>query len=942
MKQVFTILLFFLFVTSASASTISGYVLDKDSKEQLVGASVILEPGPIKTASMLNGKYLINNIKPGTYRLKISYVGYHLVDTTVTVNVDENVKLNFYMVSNYATLNTVTISATGSRESDAFAKRSEQRANNLVNIVSANSIAISPDITVANVMARVSGVSVQRGNTGDGQYAIIRGMDPRYNTTLINGIKIPSPDNKQRYVPLDIFPADLVERIEVYKSLTPEMEGDASGGVINMAMKTAPDHLRIEGNAGIGYSQLFSMRPFEKYSTATVNSKSPAEIMGIGTSASVSDFPYQNLLTSGVKTPINSNFSLTIGDRFLDKKLGVIFAGTYQNTYAGNNTFRLVENATLTPAPGPNAQMLQVFPDYLNRQYSSLTNRLGLISSVDYRFNADNSISLFGSYLQLNENRERYTKDLLLGDYSYQGYVGGFQENYETQTRTSRQGIYTAILHGSNKLADALTTDWSIAYSQAKQELPDMATFETLQSINPNSTGVATSVTYGPLQVRPENRQWEHNTDKDLSGFLNFHYTTTIAGNKTIFGLGGMARHKNRDNFDNNYHLTEVDDPGSTYQLYTSIPTAKFYFPTGEAQGNAASNGGVYNFTENVQAGYVDAKYFIGERFDVLFGLRAENTNQFYDSSLPATIAGKSANISYMDFLPSVNAKYALSETSNLRASYFKSILRPAYSDLVPYLDNTGFYQDNFPMQGNPNLQHSKIDNYDFRYEVFPHGLDQYLIGAFYKRIVDPIEYGVGTTGFAASYTLSPFNFGTAHNYGLEAVFRKFFGDVGIAGNYTYTHSLINSTKIFQYRDPADNSYHSINVNQPRPLQGQAAHVGNLSLLYKNTKNGIDAQLAMVYTGERIDLLSVYKNLDNWEKPTVNLDFSAQKEFNQRYIIYIKVNNLLNTSYELVVKQPNQAYSGNTKLPLQESANYATIENDKYYARFLLGFRFKF
>ena len=125
-------------------------------------------------------------------------------------------------------------------------------------------------------------------------------------------------------------------------------------------------------------------------------------------------------------------------------------------------------------------------------------------------------------------------------------------------------------------------------------------------------------------------------------------------------------------------------------------------------------------------------------------------------------------------------------------------------------------------------------------------------------------------------------------------------------------------------------------------MQGQAANVGNVSLLYKDAKTGIDAQLAMVYTGERIDLLSVYKNLDNWERPTVNLDFSAQKEFSKHYIIYIKVNNLLNTPYELVVKQPNQAYSGNAKLPLQESPNYATIENDKYYARYLIGFRFKF
>ena len=943
MKILSTLLIALFFAANAFASTISGYIYDKSVNEQLVGASITLSPGHLKTSSKLNGKYAFDNLNPGVYSLKVSFIGYETIDTNITVTANENLKLNFYLSPNTSSLTTVVVSAKGNKESDQYAKRAEQRADNLENIVSANSIAISPDITVANVMARVSGVSVERGNTGDGQYVIIRGMDPRYSTTLINGVKIPSPDNAERYVPLDIFPADLEERIEVYKSLTPDMEGDASGGVVNMIMKTAPDELRVEGNAGVGYSQLFSMRPFQSYSTATVNTQSPEEYLGPNVPATVSEFPYQNLITSPIKTPINTNFSVTVGDRFLDKKLGVIVSASDQNTYAGNNTARLVENATLTPAPSPTAQMLQVFPDYLTRQYSSLTNRLGLISTIDYKFNADNYISLFGTYLQLNEDRERTTNDLLLGDYSYQGYVGGFQQTYETQPRTDRQSIYSTILHGNDKIS-AIKADWTLAYSEAKQELPDMAAFSTTQSINPNTSGTATSVTYGPLQVQPETREWEHNTDKDLSGYLNLSYKTKIAGNNTTFQIGGMARHKTRDNFDNAYQLNPVVPSGSLYQQYTSIPASQFQFGgTGsDPLGNAASNGGVYTFNEDVQALYGEAKYFVGQRFDVLFGMRMENTNQSYDSSLPVTIAGKSATITYSDYLPSINAKYALTDNSNLRASYFKSILRPAFSDLVPYLDNTGFGQDNFPTQGNPNLQHSKIDNYDFRYELFPNGLDQYMIGGFYKTIVDPIEYGVGTTGFAASYTLSPFNFGTAHNYGLEAVFRKFFGSIGIAGNYTYTHSLINSSKIFQYIDPTDNSYHSIMVNQPRPLQGQAANVANLSLLYKNTKNGIDAQLAMVYTGERIDLLSVYKNLDNWERPTTNLDFSAQKEFNQHYIIYIKVNNLLNTPYELIVKQPNQAYSGNNKLPFQESPDYATIENDKYYARFLVGFRFKF
>jgi len=958
MKFISTVFGSLFFIASSYASTISGYIYDKSVNEQLVGATVQLNPGSIKTSSKLNGKYAIDNLSAGVYSLKVSFIGYQSIDTTITLKENENLKLNFYLSSNTSSLNMVTVAAKASRESDQYAKRAEQRADNLVNIVSANSIAISPDITVANVMARVSGVSVERGNTGDGQYVIIRGMDPRYSTTLINGVKIPSPDNAERYVPLDIFPADLEERIEVYKSLTPGMEGDASGGVVNMVMKTAPDEFRLEGNAGIGYSQLFSMRPFESYSTATVNSKSPAEILGQGVPATIASFPYQNLVTSPIKTPVNSNFSLTAGNRFLNDKLGVIISGSYQNTYAGNNTSRLVENATLTPAPGPNAQMLQVFPDYLSRQYSSLTNRVGVISTIDYRFNADNYISLFGAYLQLNENRERSTDNLLLGDYSYNGGVGSFEESFETQTRTDRQGIYSGILHGNNKILNKVTTDWTLAYSEAKQEIPDMAGFNTHRSINPDTAGgshvvvngntiaVAKTVTYGPTYTLPETRQWEHNTDKDVSGYINFHYKTAIAGNNTLISFGGMIRHKTRDNYDNSYQLNPVPDAGSSppNQLYVSIPASQFALGgTGsDPLGNASSNAGVYTFTEDVQAAYIEAKYFVGSRFDAVFGLRAENTSQNYVSSLPATDTGQTASITYTDYLPSINLKYALSKNANLRASYFKSILRPAYADLVPYQDDTGFGQDNFPTKGNPNLQHSQIDNYDFRYEIFPNGLDQYMIGAFYKTIVNPIEYAVERIGFNASYTLSPFNFGTAHNYGIEAVFRKFFGSVGISGNYTYTHSLINSAKIFQYVDPSTNTYHSITVNQPRPLQGQAENVANVSLLYKNTKNGIDAQLALVYTGERIDLLSLYKNLDNWERPTTNLDLSAQKELGKHFIIYIKVNNLLNTPYELFVKQPNQAYSGYEKLPFQESPDYATIENDKYYARYLLGLRFKF
>jgi len=278
-----------------------------------------------------------------------------------------------------------------------------------LNAVSAQSIAISPDVLVSNVLSRVSGISIDRSNTGDAQHVIIRGMDKQYNTTLINGIKIPSPDNKNRYVPLDIFPAGLVDRLEVYKTLTPDMEADASGGVVNLVMKTAPDRLRIDGEVGTGYSQIFFDRPFASFDRSTVNSKAPGEI-NPGGIATPSDFPYQNLITKTANPAPNLNASLTIGNRYLNKKLGVLFSGSYQNLYQGDNSFSVIQTNTVGPPVGNSQQNQETaFQSAYNRQYSIQLQRLGAIASIDYKFDENNTINLFATYLALNQYRVRQT-----------------------------------------------------------------------------------------------------------------------------------------------------------------------------------------------------------------------------------------------------------------------------------------------------------------------------------------------------------------------------------------------------------------------------------------------------------------------------------------------------------------------------------------------------
>jgi TonB-dependent receptor len=941
------------FSTVLHAQTIKGNVTDAKNGETLIGATVHIENGNLQlnTTVKLDGTYVFKNVPAGTYKLQVRYIGYKTTNEySVEVTQANTAVLNIAMVDNSTALIEVVVTEHASRESDRSARSNEKNSNNTINVVSAQSIAISPDVLVSNVLGRVSGISIDRSNTGDAQHVIIRGMDKQYNTTLINSIKIPSPDNKNRYVPLDIFPAGLVERIDVYKTLTPDMEGDASGGVVNLVMKTAPDKLRVDGEVGTGYSQLFFDRPFSSFDRTTVNSKAPGEI-NPGGIATPNDFPYQNLITKTGNPPPNVNASLTIGNRYLNNKLGVLFSGSYQNLYQGANSFVVVQTNTVGPPVGNSQQNQETaFQSAYNRQYSSQLQRLGGIASIDYKFDDNNSIKLFATYLQLNQYRVRQTEQDTYGGYTYQGYRGTFSVDNLTETRSDLQNIYNITLSGKHKIFKPFSIDWTVANSKASHKLPDDAEFDTQYGTSPTSTtsqatgnpaepnvSVAQGIANGPVLVQNESRDWMHNTDKDISAYLNLHYVVKIFGHDAIFSAGGMFRHKTRDNFNDSYNLPNTVVNGVP-ESYTTIPNAKFIFTgadTVNAKGSSATDPGVYTFVENVQGAYAMVKYNITDRLDVIAGLRGEHTYQSYYSQLPATFPGKTATITYTDYLPSVNIKYALTNEQAIRASYYESILRPAFADLIPFPDQT--VDEIYQHIGSPYLQHTVINNYDLRYEFFPAVFDEFMLGGFYKQLTNPIETELQQASGGATLYLTPNNFGNAQNYGAELEAKKFFGNIGASINYTYTHSQITTLKEIDVNSIVTH------IDQTRPLQGQAANIGNASLLYKDQKNGLDAQLSLSYIGERIQAVSRYYGLDTWERPATFLDFSAQKRIGTHFIVYVKANNLLNTPYQLIIKQNNTYnYTGIAKYQHQESADYTTVQYDQYSARYNLGVKYNF
>ncbi|MEH3114530.1 TonB-dependent receptor [Pedobacter terrae] len=924
MNKLLQILFLLLFCAgTVHATKLKGHVYDKQTGEAIVGATVVLENPRRVTNTGLDGTFEFKDVKAGAAKISVSYITYRTIVKTFVILKEDNDHLKFYMESDSKSLDDITIKSNAVSSTDQGARRLEKNAPQLMNIVSGRAIEISPDLTVANVMQRISGVSIERNSNGDGQYAILRGMDKRYNYTLVNGVKIPSPDNKYRYVPLDLFPADLLDRLEVYKTLTPNLEGDAIGGAINMVMKNAPGQLQVDANVSAGYSQLFFDRKFTSYNASGIHYKSPYEVNGKNYNATQNDFT-KGTLDYKFKNPApNLIGSLSLSKRFLDNKLGVVIAGSYQNTYRGSNS-TFYNNSVV----GTDAYATITSKSY--REFSEQQQRTGLHAKLDYVLNKDHQISFYNVYVNLKNQQVRdavtttYNKD-------YDPIAGNAQLVFDTRSRLTEQQIYNSTLHGDHKFLDnKFKIQWSAVYSSAKNDVPENTSI-SLNGLEQNFQRKRTSL----VNTNPVTRRWERNTDEDLAGYLDLTYHILAGENKLDVMAGGLYRDKKRSSFFNNYNMAQGADHandiyGVNFQNYTDLNLVVSN-PTG-----AVANSLTYDATEQTTSGYGMFKY-TSAKLEVIGGARVEHTNQGYHLLFAAGESFPKGNQIYTDVLPSLTAKYFLTEKAQLHASYYKALNRPGFYEIVP----GKVVNEEFQERGNPNLQRALADNFDLRYELFPGASEQLLVGAFYKRIKNPIEYTFQADAVRGQdIYYSPGNFGTAKNFGAEVDYIKYFSKIGVKANYTYTHSRITTTKTTRVINSTNGDTEPANVNQERPLYGQSAHIANLSILFKDTKKGWDAQVAGAYTGPRINTVSQFLNNDLWQEGFIQVDASAEKRFKGGISVFIKANNILNTPTKLFIKGTNPA-NNDIKEDLVKNGN-TLIRSDYYGQNYLIGFRYKF
>lgn len=913
--------------TAAGAHTIDGIVKDQKTGEPLIGSVVEVKELPgVKTTTGLDGSFRLHELPDrGRYTLVVRYLAYktrevpvEVSDTgSVTITLDEDVRRFGEAV------------VTGHRNSrtDISAISLEKNAGNVLNVMSQQSIQLSPDVNVAAVLQRVSGVTFEQSASGEASYAILRGMDKRYNYTLVNGVKIPSPDDKNRYIPLNIFPSDLMDRIVVSKSLTADMEGDAAGGVVDMVMKDAPSRFELQANGAVGMSDYFwnGNRHYLSTDRGHATVKAPYEAFGSQYAATAADFKHGPAQVKSQSVPVpNLVGGLSVGNRFFNDHLGVMLAGSVQNTYRGTErTYNAVKMAS--------GEQAMYISSLKHRYYSMHDLTTGVHGKLDFAIGGQ-KLEWYNMYVRTNSDATRYNNSVSTEYLSSQSYT----QDDELRSSTQTQSIFASHLKGTHHILPDLTFDWAGIFSRAKEEEPDRTYITLTNEVQTPANGLDGSLWDGQktlLKTRPKEmeRRFQHNKDTDWAGYANLSYNTHL-GNavEALWKAGAQYRRKERSNRYYSYQF----NPADIQQQLDGNGLDQFAAPnwvcrTPYTQASQLN----YNSKEHVGGTYamVTLKSHFGELYA---GFRAEHTNQIYTMLQHFDNLGPVGEQSYWDYLPSASLKWTPNGKMNVRLSYYRSINRPGFYEIVPYQIMGEEYQE----KGNPNLKRARIDNVDLRWEWFPSANEQVLVGVFYKYLKDPIEQvfvaSDGKMGSGADAYYMPANLGNAKNYGFEIDVVKYIRHFGVKANYTYTHSAITTTKR-QYKLNGNGEYES-GVTQKRPLVNQAPHTANLSLLYKDTDHGWNAQLAASYTGTKLALVSPFKDADQWDKALFGLDFSAEKKFDNGLSVFFKANNLLDAKRERYIKTVNESnleYEG-------QRTDRTVVGTYRYGRTFLLGVRY--
>jgi len=834
---------FFVSSTSAQNATgiIAGTVVDP-AGSVLIEAKVEIEPSGRQAVTNDQGQFRISYVAAGRYTVTASYVGFSAFVNSVTVNAGQTTNV---VAALRVSSQSDSVMVTAPRlQGDAEAVNIERMSDQIVQVAPAGVITSLPNTNIADAIGRLPSVSLER-DEGEGKYVQIRGTEPRLSNLTINGVNVPSVEVTVRNVKMDAIPAYGIERIEVYKTLSANMDADGVGGTVNLVTPTAQDKPTYSLNGTSGYN------------------------------------PVQNGFWRG-------GFDGTYGRRFGPaKRYGVLIGGSWDRTNRGIDDLE-PSQTTGTLADGTNVA-------YVNgedfRSYDYYRTRYGFTSGIDMKITPAMSAYVKGLYADFHDYGDTHVYTPNSGALvSKSGSQLTFDNTgfwqYRHYIRRPDQQVYSFITGARHDLSkDLITYDFAASrghniggqdfpttrfggpgYAQTQGQPGTGVTFaEDLSNpYRPKIAAIDGTNGFDPTQysVYQSASGSYHATQLNFQGSASLAHSLTLGGHPDTLSLGVKIRNSYSTQREDDTTLNSINYPGpfgmaSVVGTYTN-PT---YYNKSFAINNMAygpttsydkllqtvastssgftsdifddSNtwyGAFFNADELITAGYIQDVIFIGTvrleggiRFDngathfLAYATDASVSNApcFKDPTQstcnPATPVRKDS--SYLNALPSAALQWQFEKNSNLRIVYSRGVARPNVADLVPATTKDG-NQTPYPTvaTGNPNLVPTKSDNIDVLVEHYFQPLGTLQFGYFYKHLADPIypianiEYYDGNQFCAQGSSptcrqwqvAQSINGPSAHIQGIEAQYEQrfsflpsFLSGFGVNANYSHTTSQV-------------------------------------------------------------------------------------------------------------------------------------------------------
>lgn len=917
MKKIFLVLFISGLVNILHAQSVLIIKVLDEEKLNMPGAVVKLNPINAYKITSQNGDATFQQLKAGKYTLSILYIGYKEVTIDVTVKDGVN-QFTQQLKPGVNTMKEVIV--LGDRlKGQAKALNQQKNNKNITNIVSADQVGRFPDANIGDALKRIPGITMQN-DQGEARNIIIRGMGPELNSVNFNGERIPSAEGDNRRVQLDLIPSDMIQTIEVNKTLTADMDADAIGGSVNLISRSPSNGLRLSGTMAGGYN--------------------PIREGFIGT----------------------ANF--IVGNRSKNKKFGYIVNGSINSNDFGSDN---VEAVWSKSAAG------KVFvSDHDVRKYDVKRVRRSLSTTLDFKLSPTSTIYVVGSYNWRDdlENRFRLRHRFRGGEtnllYDPAGNItgynngevlrqtkGGISNDRNESRRLEDQRVRTLQVRGEH-LAGNVKIDWSAQYARASEVRPNeryvsmgRRSIQVSQDVKEPEFPLLTSTTpltsYNRLNELTE--EFQDQFEEDFNGKLGFSMPVGKGENgKSIFKYGLRLRSKTKIRANSFFQYTPIASmaanfanisllklsnetsanylAGKKYRIGDFVDAA--YLGSLNFTNRASFTGkdapaeylaGNFSAKETITAGYAQWEKDFTDKLSMVAGVRLENTSLNYTGNIVEdedTFRGQ-ANLknNYLDVLPSLNFRYAATNNLIWRAAVTSGLARPKYFDLVPYFNV--LLSDLELSTGNPNLKPIRSTNVDLMFERYFSTVGIFSGGVFYKNLNNFFytyrDENYTRAKFAndfPSVTNNPINQGENWQYiqrrngspvdvfGFEVAFQRqldflpgFWKGFGVYTNYTYTTSKAKGIY--------DGSGSLIRQNVTLP--GTAPHMFNGSLSYENKKLvlRLSANFTSAYVDDSDD--AGYNEdafFDRYYDKQFFLDFNGSYAFSKGLRLFAEVNNMTN------------------------------------------------